>query len=81
MLPLRIFCLLRRSDQIMCIWQSGYRCCRAGRYQERGRQTTSAFAGQLEVLAQAMPQMCCAMYVQAASHLRQVRYNHLTAAE
>jgi uncharacterized protein YyaL (SSP411 family) len=42
------------------------------RYQERGRQTTSAFAGQLEVLAQAMPQMCCAMFVQAASHLRQV---------
>lgn len=42
------------------------------RYKERGRRTTSAFAGQLEQVALAMPQMCCAMYVQATSHLRQV---------
>jgi hypothetical protein len=47
-------------------------CSCASRYLERGRQTTSAFAGQLEQLALAMPQMCCAMYVQAAGHLRQV---------
>lgn len=42
------------------------------RYRERGVKTTSAFAGQLEQVALAMPQMCCSMYIQASSHLRQV---------
>lgn len=42
------------------------------RYRKRGVKTTSAFAGQLEQVALAMPQMCCSMYIQASYHLRQV---------
>lgn len=48
------------------------KCSNPDRYQERGVKTTSAFAGQLEQVAQAMPQMCCSMYIQASPHLRQV---------
>ncbi len=45
---------------------------RLRRYRERGVKTASAFAGQLEQVALAMPQLCCSLYLQAAGHMRQV---------
>ena len=43
------------------------------RYRERGERTTGAFADRLKQMPLAMPQMCCALYLQAAGHLRQAR--------
>jgi len=42
-------------------------------YRERGERTTGAFADRLKQMPLAMPQMCCALYLQAAGHLRQAR--------
>ena len=42
------------------------------RYQERGRKTTAAFGARLSEVPLAMPEMCCALYLQAAGYLRQV---------
>jgi len=52
------------------------------RYRERGERTTGAFADRLKQMPLAMPQMCCALYLQAAGHLRQARVRqrqHLTS--
>lgn len=41
-------------------------------YQERAEKTAAGFAARLQEMALAMPQMCCALYLQAVGHPRQV---------
>lgn len=42
------------------------------RYQERAEKTAAGFAARLQEMALAMPQLCCALYLQAIGHPRQV---------
>jgi len=42
------------------------------RYREQAEKTAAGFVERLQEMAMAMPQMCCALYLQALSHPRQV---------
>ena len=48
-------------------------CCYLScRYREKAEKTAAGFAERLQEMALAMPQMCCALYLQALGHPRQV---------
>jgi hypothetical protein len=42
------------------------------RYHEQAERTAAGFVERLQEMALAMPQMCCALYLQALAHPRQV---------
>ena len=42
------------------------------RYHEQAEKTAAGFVERLQEMALAMPQMCCALYLQALAHPRQV---------
>ena len=45
---------------------------KSNRYHEQAERTAAGFVERLQEMALAMPQMCCALYLQALAHPRQV---------